>query len=68
MPVQQAEILSQEELVERRIILYNLFGIAAAASDGGIQFAPGVSVPDQPLLAALDVLLDRRFAPTPRPD
>ena len=65
IPVQEAGALSNEELIDRRVTVYNAFGIGATAVDGGIEYEPGVEVQDQPLLAALDALFDRRFTSTP---
>lgn len=61
MPVQAMDGLPVGEQIDRRVALYNLFGIGAVAHDGGIQYEPGVELQDQPLLAALDVLFARRF-------
>jgi len=66
MPVREAGSLPVQEQVERRVALYNAFGISAIALDGGIEYRPGVDVRDQPLLAALDSLLERRYPSAPR--
>jgi hypothetical protein len=62
LPVNETQPVSPEELIERSVAVYNLFDIAAVARDGGITFeGSGVGVLDQPLLAALEILLARRF-------
>lgn len=66
MPIQEAGSLSTEELLSRRVDLYNVFGIGAVARDGGVEYQPGVGPDDQPLLAALEELFERRFPATPR--
>lgn len=65
MPVQEAGGLSREELLSRRVDLYNIFGIGAIAVKEGIEYRPGVGPEDQPLLAALEELLERRFPARP---
>lgn len=67
MPVKEAGALSEDEQLERRVALFNLFDIGAAPRDGGIEYEPGVDIQDQPLLAALEALFERRF-PSTLPD
>ncbi|MBW9119066.1 hypothetical protein JNB63_03075 [Microbacterium trichothecenolyticum] len=62
MPVQWAGNLSLSEQIQRRVTLYNAFGIGATAIEDGIEYDPGVGPEDQPLLAALDALFTRRFS------
>lgn len=68
MPVHAVGDLSAHEQIERRVALYNAFGIGAVAVDGGIEYQPGVEIRDQPLLAALDSLFERRYSSTARSD
>lgn len=65
LPISESGELTHAEITERRIAVINLFGIAAVSREGGISFGSGVSVQDQPLLAALNVLVTRRFPLSP---
>lgn len=68
MPVQWAGDLSLDEQIQRRVAVYNAFGIGAAAVQDGIEYDPGVGPDNQPLLAALDALFSRRFSASPGDD
>jgi hypothetical protein len=68
MPVQAAARLPRDEEIQRRVTLYNVFGIGAVGVEDGIEFDPGVGPEDQPLHAALDALFVRRFPRTSSDD
>jgi len=60
--------LSRTEEIERRVNLYNVSGIGAAAVEDSIEYDPWVGPEEQPLHAALDALFVRRFRRTPSDD
>lgn len=68
LPVKEAGSLPDDEQLDRRIALYNAFNIGAVALNGGVEYRPGVDVQDQPLLAALDSLFERRYPSTSSED
>lgn len=50
-----------EEFADRYAQVLEMFGYATKVTDGVIEFPDGIEAPDQPLAAALQVLVAQRF-------